>query len=91
VGDPQRFNQFRLERDARGLNEVDVIVEREDGKILALETKLASAVTAKDLSQLKWLRTQLGEDLIDAAVLYTGRHAYRQDGIAIIPFALLGA
>lgn len=78
-------------RDSRGLHEVDLIIEREDGKVLALEIKLANTVQDKDLKQLKWLRAQLGDQLIDSAVIYTGKHAYRQDGVAVIPFALLGS
>lgn len=38
-----------------------------------------------------WLRNHLGPDLLDAAVITTGTHAYRRgDGIAVIPAALLG-
>jgi hypothetical protein len=37
------------------------------------------------------LRDRLGDELLDAAVLYTGKTAYRRtDGIAVIPAALLG-
>lgn len=40
---------------------------------------------------LKWLRDRLGDDLLDAAVITTGKHAYRRrDGIAVIPAALIG-
>lgn len=76
-------------RDPRGLHEIDLIIEREDGKVLAIEVKLANTIQDKDLRQLNWLRAQLGDQLIDSAVIYTGKHAYRQDGVAIIPFALL--
>ena len=38
-----------------------------------------------------WLREQLGDQVVDAAVLTTGEHAYRRrDGIAVIPLGLLG-
>jgi hypothetical protein len=37
------------------------------------------------------LAGQLGNHLLDAAVITTGRHAYRRpDGVAVIPAALLG-
>jgi len=37
------------------------------------------------------LRSQIGDELVDAVVVTTGRHAYRRsDGIAVIPAALLG-
>ena len=77
-------------RDAAGTREIDIIVERQDGKILALEVKLGQTVTDSDLTHLKWLRSQLGDDLIDCVVLYSGSFAYRKDGIAFLPLALLG-
>ena len=43
------------------------------------------------MAQLRWLQTKLGDDLLDAVVVTTGRHAYRRpDGIAVVPAALLG-
>ncbi len=44
-----------------------------------------------DVKHLAWLARQLGEDLLDAAIVTTGREAYRRpDGIAVVPAALLG-
>nr|WP_211327430.1 DUF4143 domain-containing protein [Subtercola boreus] len=78
-------------RTHNGDHEIDLIVERADGKVVAFEVKLASAVTDKDVQHLRWLRIQLGTDLPDAAVITTGKVAYwRADGIAVIPLALLG-
>ncbi len=78
-------------RTHRGEHEVDLIVERRDGKIVALETKLANTVTDRDVKHLTWLRDNLDGNLLDAAVLTTGTTAYRRrDGIAVIPLALLG-
>lgn len=77
-------------RTAGGRQEIDLIVERDDG-VLALETKLSTSVGDRDVRHLLWLRDRLGDDLIDAAVLNTGPEAYRRrDGIAVIPLALLG-
>jgi hypothetical protein len=43
------------------------------------------------VKHLLWLRSQLGPDLLDAALITTGTHAYRRaDGITVIPAALLG-
>ncbi|GAA2243989.1 DUF4143 domain-containing protein [Promicromonospora sukumoe] len=76
-------------RTQDGRHEVDLIVER-DGAVLALEVKLAATVTDDDVKHLVWLREQIGEDLVDAAVISTGPDAYRRrDGIAVIPAALL--
>ncbi len=78
-------------RTEKGRHEVDFIIER-DGGVLAIEVKLTGAVDDGDVKHLVWLRDQLGDDLIDAVVLTTGPEAYRRaDGIAVVPFGLLGA
>lgn len=78
-------------RTKNGDHEIDIIVETEDLRVLALEVKLADTVSDDDVKHLKWLKTEIGSRVIDAAVLYTGKHAYRRpDGIAVIPLALLG-
>ncbi|WP_380160018.1 ATP-binding protein [Kineococcus sp. R86509] len=74
-----------------GDHEVDLIIERNDGKVVALEVKVAGAVTDADVKHLTWLRGALGENLLDAVVVTTGPEAYRRrDGIAVVPAALLG-
>lgn len=79
-------------RTKGGEHEVDLIVERRDGRFLALEVKLAKTIGDGDVRSLLWLREVLGDDLLDAAVITTGQWAYRRpDGIAVIPAALLGA
>ncbi|MGH3501402.1 MAG: DUF4143 domain-containing protein, partial [Nocardioidaceae bacterium] len=78
-------------RTSRGDHEVDLILERPDGKVAALEVKLAATVEDADVTHLRWLRDLLGDDLLDTAVITTGKRAYRRrDGIAVIPAALLG-
>lgn len=75
-----------------GRREVDLIVERDDRRIIAFEVKLSPLVDDRDVRHLHWLRAQLGDDMLDAAVITTGSHAYRRpDGIAVIPAALLTA
>lgn len=75
-----------------GRREVDLIVERPDQRVLAFEIKLSATVGDDDVKSLLWLREQIGDDLLDAAVIHTGPQAYRRrDGIAVIPAALLGA
>ena len=74
-----------------GGHEVDLIVERADGGIVALEVKLASTVDDGDLRHLRWLAERVGPRLLDAAVVTTGREAHRRrDGIGVIPASLLG-
>lgn len=78
-------------RTHRGEHEVDLIVERDDQRVVALETKVAATVTGADVKHLLWLRERLGGDLLDAVILTTGTYAYRRDdGIAVVPAALLG-
>ena len=83
-----RVAHFRMHR---GDHEVDLIVERRDGRCLAIEVKLSPIIDDDDVRHLVWLRDRLGPDLLDAAVITTGPYAYRRpDGVAVIPAALLG-
>ncbi len=78
-------------RTKEGRQEVDLIVERHDHRVLAIEVKLSATVGDGDVRHLHWLADRLGDDLLDAVVVTTGRHAYRRaDGIAVVPAALLG-
>lgn len=78
-------------RTAGGEREIDLIVERDDGRVLAIDVKLASTIDDGDVRHLHWLKERLGEDLVDAVVISTGAHAYRRsDGIGVVPAALLG-
>ena len=78
-------------RTAAGEHEIDLIVERADGRVIAIEVKLARDAGDKDTRHLAWLARQIGDTLLDAIVITTGEHAYRRrDGIAVIPAALLG-
>jgi hypothetical protein len=78
-------------RTRNGDREVDLIIERPDQRVVALEVKLGPVVDDADTAHLRWLRRQLGDDLLDAAVVTTGQEAYRRpDGVAVIPATLLG-
>lgn len=75
-----------------GEHEIDLIVERGDGRVVALEVKLSATVKNRDVRHLAWLAERLGDDLLDAAIITTGKEAYRRrDGIGVIPAALLTA
>jgi uncharacterized protein len=78
-------------RTHAGEHEVDLILDRGDGRVVAIEVKLTQTVGDDDVRHLHWLAGELGADLLDAAVITTGTDAYRRsDGIAVIPAALLG-
>ena len=74
-----------------GGHEVDLIVERADGGMVAIEVKLASTIHEADLRHLRWLAERVGPRLVDAVVITTGPEAYRRrDGLGVVPAALLG-
>lgn len=78
-------------RTARGRQEIDLIVECDDGSVLAIEVKLARAVSDSDGRHLRWLKDKLADRVLDQVIITTGPSAYRrQDGIVVIPLALLG-
>lgn len=74
-----------------GQHEVDLIVERRDGSVLAVEVKLAVDVDDRDVRHLNWLGGAIGDRLLDRIIVTTGSAAYRRrDGVAVVPLALLG-
>ncbi|MGF1663240.1 MAG: ATP-binding protein [Kineosporiaceae bacterium] len=78
-------------RTKGGEREVDLVVEGEGGRVVAIEVKLGRAVGDEAGRHLRWLRAELGDDLSDAVIVSTGSEAYRRpDGIAVVPLALLG-
>jgi len=78
-------------RTRDGAHEIDFIAQR-GRKTVAFEVKLAPTVGDADVRHLLWLRGVLKDRLQDAVILTTGRLAYRrEDGIAVVPLALLGA
>jgi predicted AAA+ superfamily ATPase len=83
-----QVKHFRLHS---GRREVDLIVQRDDDRVVAFEVKLAPVPRENDLRHLKWLQGSIGENLLDAIVITTGASAYRRpDGIGVVPAALLG-
>ncbi len=83
--------QVRHLRTARGRQEVDLIVERADGGVVAVEVKLARVPSSRDGRHLNWLRDRLPDRVLDRVIVTTGPAAYRRDdGIAVVPLALLG-
>jgi predicted AAA+ superfamily ATPase len=74
-----------------GDHEVDLIVVRDDQRVVAIEVKLSATVEESDFRHLRWLAGEIGPDLLDSIVITTGTEAYRRaDGIAVVPAALLG-
>jgi uncharacterized protein len=68
VDEPLTVAHFR---DRSGA-EVDVVVERADGRVLAFEVKSATAVNEADTKGLRFLRDRLGDRFVAGIVLHTG-------------------
>jgi uncharacterized protein len=85
---PVATGYFRTEAG----DEADLVLERDDGQVLAFEIKVGTRVSGEDLRGLRLLKDRLGSRLQEAIVLYTGEHAYRHDGwIWIVPISQLWA
>ena len=77
-------------RTRNGDHEIDLVLVRDDGKVLAIEIKLNTTVDDRDTTHLHWLAGQLGTTLLDMVIINTGPNAYRRpDGIAVVPLGLL--
>lgn len=78
-------------RTSRGRQEIDLIAQRADGRVVAIEVKLARDARDDDVRHLDWLHHELGDAVLDRVVITTGNHAYRRrDGVAVVPLVLLG-
>jgi predicted AAA+ superfamily ATPase len=74
-----------------GDRELDLVVDRGDGRVVAIEVKLSGAVRNDAVKHLNWLQDTIGDDLLDRVIITTGTEAYRRaDGVAVVPAALLG-
>ena len=77
-------------RTMGGRHETDLIIERRDQKIIAVEIKLGRTVDDEDIKHLLWLKEKMNSDILDMLLIHTGPQAYRRkDGIAVIPASLL--
>ncbi|MCY4293888.1 MAG: ATP-binding protein [Acidimicrobiaceae bacterium] len=76
-------------RDSRK-REIDLLIERPDGRLIAVEVKAAATVRPDDGKSLAWLRDLIGERFETGIVLYTGWHPHRlSDRIAALPLSCL--
>lgn len=67
-------------------DEVDLLVERDDGRVLAFEVKSAGQVDGFDMRHLAKLREELGDRLLAGVMLYMGSRTYRfDDRLAVMP------
>lgn len=67
-------------------DEVDLVIERDDGMVVAIEVKAGSRVPSSDLGGLVKLRRKLGGQFLGGVVLYTGARSYTYEkNIHIVP------
>ena len=65
---PVRLHHWRVSQGP----EVDLVVERGNGRVIGLEAKATDAISQDDFRGLAALRERLGDNFIHGFVLYTG-------------------
>jgi uncharacterized protein len=76
-------------RDRSGV-EVDIIIERPDGRVIAIEVKSARSADQSDTSGLRFLRERLGDRFECGILLHTGPITARfSDRVWAVPVAAL--
>ena len=77
-------------RDKNGRHEVDLLVERAGGDVVAFEIKAGATPDPSDAAHLEWLRDRLGDSFRAGVVLHTGKATEQWgDRIAAAPIASL--
>lgn len=67
-------------------DEVDLVMERQDGKACAVEVRAGSRVPGEGLGGLLKLRRSLGGQFLGGVVLYTGARSYSyEDDVHVVP------
>jgi predicted AAA+ superfamily ATPase len=79
---PAKLGHWRVDDD-----EVDAVVEFEDGRILAFEVKANQRVTGKDLRGMVKLRDLLGDRFVAGVAFSTGGRSYStdEDRVHVLP------
>ncbi|MGQ0624118.1 MAG: ATP-binding protein [Sporichthyaceae bacterium] len=67
-------------------DEVDLVIERDDGAILAFEVKASGRVPGEELKALRKLRAAAGKAFVAGITLYTGSRSYNvEDRLHAMP------
>jgi uncharacterized protein len=75
-------------RDPRGRNEVDIIAEARDGRVVAVEVKAAQTVNDRDMNPLIRLHDRLGGDFLHGFLTYLGKQRLSfGDRLTALPLA----
>jgi uncharacterized protein len=66
--------------------EVDLVLELDDGRIIAIEVKAGTTIAGKGLNGLRALRDELGDAFVAGVALHTGQRSYSPEGrIHVMP------
>jgi hypothetical protein len=67
-------------------DEVDLVVERDDGAVVAFEVKTSARVPGSDMRSLRKLREAVGDAFMAGVALYTGTRSYAyEDRLFVLP------
>jgi predicted AAA+ superfamily ATPase len=67
-------------------DEIDIILERDDGAVVAIEVKSSRRITGSDLASLRKLKDALGPRFLGGIALYTGERSYTyEESIHVAP------
>ncbi|GGU37337.1 ATP-binding protein [Lentzea flava] len=66
-------------RDANGSREVDLLIEFDDGRVIACEIKATGAPRKEHAKHLTWLRDELGDRFVAGIVFHTGPRMFQLD------------
>jgi predicted AAA+ superfamily ATPase len=71
-------------------HEVDLVLERDDGRVCAVEVKASARVRPADVRGMAHLRDRLGRRFAGGVVLYTGQRSYAAaDRVQVVPLERL--
>lgn len=77
-------------RTAQGRQEVDLVIEVGHRSLVAIEVKATASPGPDDAKHLRWLRRELGDDVIACVVLHTGPLSFELgDGVVACPISSL--
>lgn len=82
LNEPAALGHWRVDDD-----EVDLVVELDDGRVLGFEVKANQRVSGKDLGGLRKLRNALGSRFVAGVAFSTGGRSYStdEDRIHVLP------
>lgn len=79
---PVTFSHFRTPDE----QEVDLVIESDDGRVAGIEIKSAGLVESKNVRGPRMLRDRVGRDFLGGTALYLGARSYTsEDRLHVLP------